>query len=57
MRLPLIAPDQLSAEQGPLADDMRAGIGKFLKGFVSIGDDVPVPSAWLFSQSAAKARR
>ncbi len=33
MRLPLIAPDHLSADQRPLYQDMRAGIERNFKGF------------------------
>jgi 4-carboxymuconolactone decarboxylase len=46
MRLPLIAPDRLSAEQRPLADDMRAGIAKSFKGFVSIREDGALMGPW-----------
>jgi 4-carboxymuconolactone decarboxylase len=46
MRLPLIPPDQLSAEQTPLAADMRAGIAKSFKGFVSVRDDGTLMGPW-----------
>jgi len=36
MRLPLIAPRDLSREQQPLYEDMKAGIGKKFNDFVSI---------------------
>ena len=35
MRLPPLAPDQLSAEQRPLFETMREGVHKHLKGFIS----------------------
>ena len=35
MRLPLLPPDQLSPEQRPLYDDMKAEIAAHLQGFVS----------------------
>ena len=38
MRLPLIAPTDLSAEQRPLYDDMRRGIETNFKGFQAIAD-------------------
>ncbi len=46
MRLPLIAPDQLNAEQRPLADDMRTGIAKSFKGFVSVREDGALMGPW-----------
>jgi 4-carboxymuconolactone decarboxylase len=46
MRLPLIAPDQLSAEQRPLAEDMRTGIAKSFKGFVSVRQDGALMGPW-----------
>lgn len=36
MRLPLIAPADLSAEQRPIYDDMRAGIEKYFQGFQTV---------------------
>jgi 4-carboxymuconolactone decarboxylase len=33
MRLPLVAPSDLSAEQRPLYEDMRAGIEANFRGF------------------------
>jgi hypothetical protein len=36
MRLPLVPPAELSAEQRPLYDDMRAGIERSFKGFASV---------------------
>jgi 4-carboxymuconolactone decarboxylase len=46
MRLPLIVPNQLSAEQRPLAEDMRAGIAKSFKGFVSVREDGTLMGPW-----------
>ena len=46
MRLPLIPPEQLSPEQIPLAADMRAGIAKSFKGFVSVKEDVTLMGPW-----------
>jgi 4-carboxymuconolactone decarboxylase len=39
MRLPLIAPSELSPEQRPLYDDMRAGIEQNFAGFKTIADN------------------
>ena len=39
MRLPIISPDRLSAEQKVLAADMKEGIAKSFQGFVNIRDD------------------
>lgn len=39
MRLPPIAPDDLTLEQRPLYDDMRAGIEKGFRGFVTTRKD------------------
>lgn len=39
MRLPLIAPDDLSPEQRPIYEDMRAGIEQKFQGFKSIADN------------------
>jgi hypothetical protein len=39
MRLPIIAPAELSAEQKPLYDNMRDGIARNFQGFVNIRDD------------------
>jgi 4-carboxymuconolactone decarboxylase len=36
MRLPIISPAELSAEQQPIYDDMRDGIAKNFQGFVNI---------------------
>jgi hypothetical protein len=46
MRLPLIPPEQLSPEQIPLAADMRAGIAKSFKGFVSVKEDGTLMGPW-----------
>ena len=58
MRIPVIAPADLTPDQKPLYEDMRAGIAQNFKGFtvyligvyclVSVtlnGFDVPVPEA------------
>ncbi len=37
MRVPLIEPDNLSREQRPIYDDMRAGIADYFRGFKAIG--------------------
>src|SRR6202035_659837 len=39
MRLPIISPAELNAEQKPLYDDMRDGIAAIFQGFVNIRDD------------------
>jgi hypothetical protein len=39
MRLPLIAPADLSPEQRPVYADMRAGIEKYFQGFKTIADN------------------
>jgi alkylhydroperoxidase family enzyme len=39
MRMPVILPAELTPEQKPLYDDMRAGIAQNFKGFTAIGDD------------------
>src|SRR3977135_2501113 len=36
MRLPIIPPAELNAEQKPLYDDMRDGIAKNFQGFINI---------------------
>jgi 4-carboxymuconolactone decarboxylase len=46
MRLPLIAPAELSAEQRPLYDDMRAGIEKNFQGFTAISDNGALIGPW-----------
>lgn len=38
MRLPLIAPTDLSTEQRPIYEDMRAGIEKYFQGFKTIAE-------------------
>jgi hypothetical protein len=50
MRVPLILPDDLSAEQRPLYEDMRDEIDKDFKGFKAIADDgalIGPFNAWL----------
>ena len=39
MRLPLIARSDLSPEQRPIYEDMRAGIEKSFQGFKSIAEN------------------
>jgi hypothetical protein len=44
--LPLIAPAELSPEQRPVYDDMRAGIEKNFQGFKSIADNGALMGPW-----------
>src|SRR5262245_21553770 len=46
MRLPLIAPTDLSAEQRPIYEDMRAGIEKSFQGFKSIAENGALMGPW-----------
>jgi 4-carboxymuconolactone decarboxylase len=46
MRLPLIAPSDLTAEQRPLHEDMRKGILANFKGFKAIDDDGALIGPW-----------
>jgi alkylhydroperoxidase family enzyme len=46
MRLPLIEPADLSPEQRPLYDDMRAGIEKNFRGFSTIAPDGALMGPW-----------
>lgn len=46
MRLPLIPPEQLTPEQKPLYDDMRAGIDSNFKGFAAVRDDGALMGPW-----------
>jgi 4-carboxymuconolactone decarboxylase len=46
MRLPLIPPEQLTPEQRPLYDDMRAGIEASFKGFATVRDDGALMGPW-----------
>jgi hypothetical protein len=46
MRLPLIPPAGLSAEQRPLYEDMREGIGKTFHGFAAIREDGALLGPW-----------
>lgn len=46
MRLPLISPNDLSAEQRPLFEDMSAGIKKGFQGFTSVRDDGALMGPW-----------
>ena len=39
MRLPIIPPANLNAEQKPLYDDMREGIARNFQGFINVRDD------------------
>ena len=46
MRLPLIPPADLTAEQRPLYDDMRAGIEKGFRGFATQREDGALMGPW-----------
>lgn len=46
MRLPLIAPKDLTAEQRPIYDDMKSGIEAHFKGFKAIADDGTLMGPW-----------
>ena len=46
MRLPIIPPAELSAEQKPLYDDMRQGIAANFQGFINIRDDGALLGPW-----------
>jgi 4-carboxymuconolactone decarboxylase len=46
MRLPFIAPADLSPEQRPVYEDMRAGITKNFQGFKSIAEDGALMGPW-----------
>ncbi|HTZ02838.1 MAG TPA: carboxymuconolactone decarboxylase family protein [Xanthobacteraceae bacterium] len=46
MRLPLIPPAALSAEQRPLYDNMKAGIEKNFSGFKAIAEDGTLLGPW-----------
>jgi 4-carboxymuconolactone decarboxylase len=46
MRLPLIPPAKLNAEQRPLYDDMKKGIETNFKGFKAIGEDGGLIGPW-----------
>ena len=46
MRLPLIAPADLSPEQRPVYDDMRAGIEKNFQGFQTIAENGALMGPW-----------
>ncbi|RXH00402.1 carboxymuconolactone decarboxylase family protein [Bradyrhizobium vignae] len=46
VRLPILDPKDLSAEQKPLYDDMRAGIKDHFKGFVNMRDDGALLGPW-----------
>src|ERR1700732_5228443 len=46
MRLPLVSPSDLSAEQRPLYDDMRKGIETNFKGFTGIGEAGALIGPW-----------
>ncbi len=46
MRLPLIPPAGLSAEQRPLYEDMSEGIGKSFHGFAAIREDGALMGPW-----------
>ena len=46
MRLSLIARDDLSPEQRPIYDDMRAGIEKHFQGFKTIAENGALIGPW-----------
>ena len=46
MRLPIIPPAELNAEQKPLFDDMKQGIATSFQGFVNIRDDGALLGPW-----------
>jgi 4-carboxymuconolactone decarboxylase len=46
MRLPLITPADLSTEQRPVYDDMRAGIEKNFQGFKTIAENGALLGPW-----------
>jgi 4-carboxymuconolactone decarboxylase len=46
MRLPIIPPADLSAEQKPIYDDMRKGITEHFQGFVNVRDDGALLGPW-----------
>jgi 4-carboxymuconolactone decarboxylase len=46
MRLPIIPPSNLNAEQKPLYDDMRHGIAANFQGFVNVRDDGALLGPW-----------
>ena len=46
MRLPLIAPADLTPEQKPLYDDMRKGIASNFNAFKAIGEDGALMGPW-----------
>ncbi len=46
MRLPILDPKELTAEQKPLYDDMRAGITDHFKGFINMRDDGALLGPW-----------
>ena len=46
MRLPLIAPADLTPEQRPVYDDMRAGIEKNFQGFKTIAKNGALMGPW-----------
>src|SRR6202167_4960957 len=46
MRLPLIAPADLTSEQRPVYDDMRAGIEKNFSGFRTIAENGALMGPW-----------
>ncbi len=46
MRLPLIAPADLSPEQRPLYDNMKAGIEKNFQGFKTIAENGSLLGPW-----------
>ncbi|RFC64073.1 carboxymuconolactone decarboxylase family protein [Fulvimarina endophytica] len=46
MRLPLIAPEDLTEEQKPLYDDMKAGISSTFNAFTAVADNGALMGPW-----------
>jgi len=46
MRLPLISPSDLTSEQRPIYEDMRAGIEQHFQGFSSIAENGALMGPW-----------
>ena len=57
MRLPLIARSDLSPEQRPIAEDMRAGIEKSFQGFKSIAENGALIGPWKSVAARTEVRK
>jgi 4-carboxymuconolactone decarboxylase len=55
MRLPLIAPADLTPEQKALYDDMREGIASNFNAFKAVRDDGVLMGPWLHEPGIGKA--